>query len=97
MKKYERNMKKYEYEGIMKKYEGYMKKYEGNMKKYVGNIKIWTLPAYEPWDLEKFRAKPLISGRGWGSGGEEWFAISRFKSTPQQRHETCQFHAGASS
>jgi len=50
----------------MKKYEGYMKKYEGNMKKYVGNMKIRTLPIYGPWDLEKFRAQPLISGRGGG-------------------------------
>ena len=40
-----------------------MKKYEGNMKKYVGNMKIRTLPTYGPWDLEKFRAQPLISGR----------------------------------
>ena len=38
-----------------------MKKYEGDMKKYVGNMKIRTLPIYGPWDLEKFRAYPLIS------------------------------------
>ena len=43
-----------------------MKKYEGNMKKYVGNIKIKTLPIYGSWNLEKFRAHPLISEVGGG-------------------------------
>ena len=41
-----------------------MKTYEGNMKKYAENMKIRTLPRYGPWDLEKFRAHPLISGEG---------------------------------
>jgi len=39
------------------------------MKKYVGNMKIRTLPIYRPWDLEKFRDRPLISGREVGVGG----------------------------
>ena len=46
----------------MKKYEEIMKKYKGNMKKYVGNMKIRTLRIYGPWDLEKFRARPFITG-----------------------------------
>ena len=36
------------------------------MKKYEGNMRIRTLLIYGPWDLEKFRAHPLI-GRGRGS------------------------------
>ena len=67
----------------MKKYE---RKYERDKKKYVGNMKIRTLLIYGPWDLEKFRDHPLISGR-------RWFAISRFRGTPEKRHETCQFLA----
>jgi len=62
-----------------------MNKYEGNMKKYVGNMKIRTLPIYGLWDFEKFRANPLIS---WLGGG--WFVISRFRGTPEKRHETCE-------
>ena len=74
------------YEEIWRNYAGYMKKYQGNMKKYVGNMKIRTLPIYGPWDLEKFRA----FFRGGGEGG--WFAIYRFRGTPEKRHETCQYH-----
>ena len=56
------------------------------MKKYEG---IWrnrwkirrTLPMYEPWDLEKFRARRLIYGPGEGGGG---FAIFRFRSIPEK-------------
>ena len=37
-----------------------MKKYKGNTKKYEGI----TLPIYEPWDLKKFRARPVRRGGG---------------------------------
>ena len=63
-----------------------MKKYEGDKKKYVGNMKIRPLLRYGPWDLKKFRDHPLFSGVGGGG----WFAISRFRGTPEKRHETCQ-------
>ena len=46
-----------------------MKKYDGIMKDIGRNMKIRTLPIYGPWDLEKFRAHPLISGGGDGSQG----------------------------
>ena len=36
------------------------------MKKYTENKK--TFPIHGPWDLEKFRAHPLISGGVWGGG-----------------------------
>ena len=42
---------------------------------------------YRPWNLEKFQAHPLISG---GVGGG-WFAIFKFRGTPEKRHETCQY------
>ena len=49
------------------------RKYEGTWRKYVGIM--WkirrTLSMYGPWDLEKFRARPLIYGLGRGG------AISR--------------------
>ena len=49
----------------MKKYEGIMKK---NMKKYEGIMKDSPY-IYGPWDLEKFRARPL----NYGPGGKEKF------------------------
>ena len=54
-----------------------MKEYEevwSNMKKYeeiCGKYEIRILPIYGPWDLEKFRAHRLISGRG--GGGDSQF------------------------
>ena len=62
-----------------------MKKYEGDKKKYMGNMKIRPLLIYGTWDLERFRDHPFFSGGGGGG-----FAISRFRGTPEKRHETCQ-------
>ena len=65
-----------------------MKKYEGNMKKYVGNMKIRTLPIYGPWNLEKFRVHPLISGLADLKIKVDGKIAIRVRSP--QRHETCQ-------
>ena len=63
-------------------------KCEGIMK-YVRNMKIRTLPIYGPWDLEKISS----SSSYFGAGAGRWFAIPRFRGTPEKRHETCQFRA----
>ena len=66
----------------MKKYEGYMKKYEEICGKYENNDSpyVWAV------GLGKISRSSFFRG----GEGEGWFAISRFRGTPEKRHETCQ-------
>ena len=50
-----------------REYDENMKECEEIWRKYEGNRKI-TLSIYEPWDLQKFWARPLIYGPGKGGG-----------------------------
>ena len=86
MKKIWRNMKKIwrMYGAIWMNYEG--NNYEEIWRKYEGNMRIRTLTIYMGRGTWK-HFELIVRSR---EGGVGWFAISRFRGTPEKRHETCQ-------
>jgi len=60
----------------MKKYEGICGKYENKDSPYIWAVGLGKILSSSSY---------FEAGRGMG-----WFAIFRFRGTPEKRHETCQ-------